>query len=42
MLKTYQCGSSDFQDYFVSYVHVSNLNYCKCGCMKKKALFHHR
>ena len=29
MLKTYQSGSSDFQVYFVSYVHVPNANYCK-------------
>ena len=40
MLKTYQSGSSDFQAYFVSY--VPNAICCKCGWMKKKALFHHR
>ena len=33
---------ADFQAYFVSYVHVPNANYCKCGCLKKRALFHHR
>ena len=41
MLKTYKCGSSDFQAFFVSFVHVHNAICCKCGWMEKKALFHH-
>ena len=42
MLETYQSDSSDFQAFFVSFVHVHNAICCKCGWMEKKALFHHR
>ena len=46
MLKTYQSGSlsvyqSDFQVYFVSYVHVPNANYCR-WVYEEESLFHHR
>ena len=39
MLKTYQSRIRYFRAYIVYYVHIPNAICCKCGWMKKRALF---
>ena len=39
MLKTYQSRIRYFRAYIVCYVHIPNAICCKCGWMKKRALF---
>ena len=39
MLKTYQSRIRDFRANIVCYVHIPYAICCKCGWMKKRALF---